>query len=86
MTQELNFKPMYAACMKHYWEGDIPVTPSETVCDMLDLLPADFWSNPDSKVLDVCCSQGYFLKSVSSDSILGCGQECKIIADVHYIS
>jgi site-specific DNA-methyltransferase (adenine-specific) len=45
--------------------SDEVFTPPKVANAMLDLLPADLWSNPQARFLDPCCKSGVFLREIA---------------------
>ena len=57
-------------CLAQLSNDEVP-TPPKLARAMLDLLPADVWSNPDYKWLDPCCKSGAILREVAARLIVG---------------
>lgn len=51
--------------------SDEVFTPPEIANQMLDLLPEDLWSNPESTFLDPACKSGVFLREIAKRLING---------------
>ncbi len=46
-------------------------TPPSVANRMLDIFPAEIWSNPDIKILDPCCKSGVFLRECAKRLMIG---------------
>ena len=57
-------------CLAQLSNDEVP-TPPKLARAMLDLLPADVWSNPNLKWLDPCCKSGAILREVAARLIVG---------------
>ena len=55
--------------------SDEVFTPPEIANQMLDLLPEDLWSNPESTFLDPACKSGVFLREIAKRLIDGLEDE-----------
>ena len=60
----MNYNPDVLTCLANLSNDEV-FTPPKLVNDMLDLLPADLWSNPDAKFLDPVCKSGVFLREIA---------------------
>ena len=59
-----SFNPDVLSCLANL-SNDGVFTPPGMANNMLDLLPADLWSNPDAKFLDPVCKTGVFLREIA---------------------
>lgn len=64
MNRQMNYNPDVLTCLANLSNDEV-FTPPKLVNDMLDLLPADLWSNPDAKFLDPVCKSGVFLREIA---------------------
>lgn len=70
MEERINYNPDILTCLANLSNDEV-FTPPEVVNKMLDLLPADLWSNPHLKVLDPACKSGVFLREIAKRLIDG---------------
>lgn len=59
-NETLDITPLFADKERTKNLGEV-FTPIKKVCDMLDLLPKNIWSDKNSKILDPCTGTGIFL-------------------------
>lgn len=59
-----SFNPDVLSCLANLSNDEV-FTPPGMANSMLDLLPAELWSNPDAKFLDPVCKTGVFLREIS---------------------
>lgn len=64
------YNPDVLCCLANLSNDEV-FTPPEVVNQMLDLLPKDLFSNPDSKFLDPFCKTGVFLREIGKRLIIG---------------
>lgn len=60
-----NYNPDVLTCLANLSNDEV-FTPPAVVNKMLDMLPADLWSNPDAKFLDPVSKTGVFLREIAS--------------------
>ena len=53
------YNPDVLSCLANLSNDEV-FTPPTIANQMLDMLPAELWSNPDAKFLDPCCKSGLF--------------------------
>jgi site-specific DNA-methyltransferase (adenine-specific) len=59
-----NYNPDVLSCLANLSSDEV-FTPPQLANQMLDLLPAELWSNPDARFLDPCCKSGVFLREIA---------------------
>ncbi len=64
------YNPDVLSCLANLSNDEV-FTPPEIVNQMLDLLPQDLFSNPDTKFLDPACKTGVFLREIAKRLIKG---------------
>lgn len=64
------YNPDVLSCLANLSNDEV-FTPPTIANQMLDMLPADLWSNPDAKFLDPCCKSGVFLREIAKRLIDG---------------
>lgn len=64
------YNPDVLSCLANLSNDEV-LTPPTIANQMLDMLPADLWSNPDAKFLDPCCKSGVFLREIAKRLIDG---------------
>ena len=57
--------PDVLSCLANLSNDEV-FTPPNIVKDMIDQLPKELWSNPNSTFLDPCCKSGIFLREIIS--------------------
>ncbi len=62
ITNEYN--PDVLSCLANLSNDEV-FTPPTIVNQMLDMLPAELWSNPDTTFLDPACKTGIFLREIA---------------------
>ncbi|MGB9754531.1 Eco57I restriction-modification methylase domain-containing protein, partial [Roseiflexus castenholzii] len=75
MPTTTNYNPDVLSCLANLSSDEV-FTPPQLANQMLDLLPADLWSNPEARFLDPCCKSGVFLREIAKR--LDKGLEAKI--------
>ncbi|ABU58311.1 Eco57I restriction-modification methylase domain-containing protein [Roseiflexus castenholzii] len=70
-----NYNPDVLSCLANLSSDEV-FTPPQLANQMLDLLPAELWSNPEARFLDPCCKSGVFLREIAKR--LDKGLEAKI--------
>lgn len=59
-----NYNPDVLTCLANLSNDEV-FTPPAVVNKMLDMLPADLWSNPDARFLDPVSKTGVFLREIA---------------------
>ncbi len=67
---QTNYNPDVLTCLANLSNDEV-FTPPNLVNDMLDLLPAELWSNPNAKFLDPVCKSGVFLREMAKRLMRG---------------
>jgi site-specific DNA-methyltransferase (adenine-specific) len=67
---KLNYNPDVLSCLANLSNDEV-FTPPYLVNDILDLLPADLWSNPNAKFLDPVSKSGVFLREIAKRLMKG---------------
>ena len=65
-----NYNPDVLTCLANLSNDEV-FTPPAVVNKMLDLLPAELWSNPDAKFLDPVSKTGVFLREIAKRLMAG---------------
>ncbi len=65
-----NYNPDVLTCLANLSNDEV-FTPPALANQMLDMLPADIWENPDVTFLDPCCKSGVFLREIAKRLIVG---------------
>jgi site-specific DNA-methyltransferase (adenine-specific) len=60
----INYNPDVLSCLANLSSDEV-FTPPQLANRMLDLLPADLWSNPEARFLDPACKTGVFLREIA---------------------
>lgn len=60
-----NYNPDVLTCLANLSNDEV-FTPPAVVNKMLDMLPAELWSNPDARFLDPVSKTGVFLREIAS--------------------
>ena len=68
------YNPDVLSCLANLSNDEV-FTPPTIANQMLDMLPADLWSNPDAKFLDPCCKSGVFLREIAKRLIDGLAEK-----------
>ena len=61
---QTNYNPDVLTCLANLSNDEV-FTPPHLVNDMLDLLPAELWSNPNARFLDPVSKTGVFLREMA---------------------
>ena len=61
---QTNYNPDVLSCLANLSNDEV-FTPPNLVNDILDLLPAELWSNPNAKFLDPVSKSGVFLREMA---------------------
>ena len=69
MTQK-NYNPDVISCLANLSNDEV-FTPPSLANDILDLLPAELWSNPNAKFLDPVSKSGVFLREMAKRLMKG---------------
>lgn len=67
---QTNYNPDVLSCLANLSNDEV-FTPPNLVNNILDLLPNEFWSNPDAKFLDPVSKSGVFLREIAKRLING---------------
>ena len=65
-----NYNPDVLTCLANLSNDEV-FTPPSLVNDILDLLPAELWRNPNAKFLDPVSKSGVFLREMAKRLMLG---------------
>lgn len=65
-----NYNPDVLSCLANLSNDEV-FTPPTLVNDILDLLPAELWSNPNAKFLDPVSKSGVFLREMAKRLMTG---------------
>lgn len=65
-----NYNPDVLSCLANLSNDEV-FTPPSLVNDILDLLPAELWSNPDAKFFDPVSKSGVFLREMAKRLMQG---------------
>ena len=64
------YYPDVLTCLANLSNDEV-FTPPNLVNEMLDMLPAELWSNPDARFLDPVCKSGVFLREMAKRLMAG---------------
>lgn len=78
MALEVNHNPDILSCLANLSSDEV-FTPPDLANRLLDMLPSDLWSNPNTKILDPCVKSGVFLREIAKRMIEG---EKEVIPDL----
>jgi len=67
---QTNYNPDVLSCLANLSNDEV-FTPPNLVNDILDLLPAELWSNPNAKFLDPVSKSGVFLREMAKRLMKG---------------
>ena len=67
---QTNYNPDVLSCLANLSNDEV-FTPPSLVNDILDLLPAELWSNPNAKFLDPVSKSGVFLREIAKRLMKG---------------
>jgi len=67
---QTNYNPDVLSCLANLSNDEV-FTPPNLVNDILNLLPADLWSDPNVKFLDPVCKSGVFLREIAKRLMKG---------------
>ena len=65
-----NYNPDVLSCLANLSNDEV-FTPPEVANAMLDLLPQEIFSDPNTKFLDPACKSGVFLREIAKRLIEG---------------
>lgn len=65
-----NYNPDILSCIANLSNDEV-FTPPEVANTMLDMLPQELFSNPDTKFLDPACKSGVFLREIAKRLLIG---------------
>jgi site-specific DNA-methyltransferase (adenine-specific) len=65
-----NYNPDVLTCLANLSNDEV-FTPPSLVNDILDLLPAELWKNPEATFLDPVCKSGVFLREIAKRLMKG---------------
>lgn len=68
------YNPDVLSCLANLSNDEV-FTPPEVANQMLDMLPAEIWSDPDATFLDPACKSGVFLREIAKRLIKGLENE-----------
>ncbi|MGN0076425.1 MAG: Eco57I restriction-modification methylase domain-containing protein, partial [Parafannyhessea sp.] len=71
---ESTYNPDVLSCIANLSSDEV-FTPPELVNQMLDMLPAELWSDPDATFLDPACKSGVFLREIAKRLIDGLAEQ-----------
>ena len=69
-----NYNPDVLTCLANLSNDEV-FTPPAVVNKMLDMLPAELWSNPDAKFLDPVSKTGVFLREIAKRLMEGLAEQ-----------
>lgn len=70
MSDYVNHNPDILTCLANLSNDEV-FTPPELANQVLDLIPQDFWTDPNVKVLDPACKSGVFLRECAKRFLKG---------------
>lgn len=68
--RQTNYNPDVLSCLANLSNDEV-FTPPTIVNQMLDMLPAELWSNPETTFLDPACKTGVFLREIAKRLMVG---------------
>lgn len=71
---ESMYNPDVLSCLANLSNDEV-FTPPELVDQILDMLPAELWCDPDATFLDPGCKSGVFLREIAKRLIVGLEEE-----------
>ena len=71
---QINYNPDVLSCLANLSNDEV-FTPPKLANDILDLLPAELWQNPDAKFLDPVSKSGVFLREIAKRLVVGLEQK-----------
>lgn len=73
-------KPDILDCISHLSSDEV-FTPPKLVNEILDTLPQELFTNPNTKFLDPCCKSGVFLREIAKRLIVGLADKIPKLED-----
>lgn len=67
---DVKYNPDVLLCLANLSNDEV-FTPPSLVNQILDMLPAELWNNPDAKFLDPVCKTGVFLREIAKRLMQG---------------
>ena len=77
MFNNSNYNPDVLSCLANLSSDEV-FTPPQLANHILDLFPAEIWSDRKIRFLDPACKSGVFLRRLPSASIQGCKRKFPI--------
>jgi len=74
MLTRTEYNPDVLSCLANLSSDEV-FTPPRLANEMLDLLPAELWSDKNAKFLDPCCKTGVFLRETAKRLLKGLENE-----------
>lgn len=74
MIPTINYNPDVLSCLANLSNDEVFTSPDVTN-RMLDLLPAELWSNAEARFLDPACKSGVFLREIAKRLINGLAEQ-----------
>lgn len=74
LASHINYNPDVLTCLANLSNDEV-FTPPELANQMLDMLPADLWTNKNAKFLDPVTKSGVFLREIVKRLTTGLAQE-----------
>ena len=71
---QISYNPDVLSCLANLSNDEV-FTPPKLANDILDLLPAELWQNPDAKFLDPVSKSGVFLREMAKRLMVGLEQK-----------
>ena len=65
-----NYNPDVLSCLANLSSDEV-FTPPNIVNQMLDMLPAELWRDPNATFLDPACKSGVFLREIAKRLLAG---------------
>lgn len=79
MSELISYNPDILSCLANLSNDEV-FTPPEIANAVLDMIPSDFWSNPNVKVLDPASKSGVFLREAAKRFLVSLEP---VIPDLH---
>lgn len=80
MMNQLNYNPDVLTCLANLSNDEV-FTPPHIAQQMLDMLPQDLWSNPDTKFLDPFTKSGIFLREIAKRLLVGLEKQFPVLEE-----
>ena len=71
---QISYNPDVLSCLANLSNDEV-FTPPKLANEILDLLPAELWQNPDAKFLDPVSKSGVFLREIAKRLVVGLEQK-----------